>query len=93
MSNDTKSITPVEGISICGRILRRERKTGTNKNGQPFTIISYMVICGSEIIKVNQNDTDSGEFHPEGSLITIRPTPSYKDNGVLLMNGDIKMAS
>lgn len=77
-----------EGIHIVGRVLNSEKRSGTSKTGNPYTMLTYMVICGDKVVNVSQNDAETAPVHPNGTLIQIEITPNFRDNGVIVLSGN-----
>lgn len=80
------------GIFVRGQILSSEKKSGTSKAGNAYTMLSYMVMCGRKIVKVDQIDAETAPVHPEDTTVEIEIKPSFRDNGVILLSGNVVAA-
>jgi hypothetical protein len=79
-----------EGIFIVGRVLNVEEKKGvSSKSGNPYHMITYMVLCGQKVCSVQQTQAETAPLHPANTIVSINIEPSFRDNGVILMSGDL----
>lgn len=79
------------GIFIAGRILNAQEKKGTSKAGNPYHMLTYMVLCGSQVVSVQQTNAETAHVHAQGSEVVIEIEPSFRDNGVILISGNVKL--
>ena len=79
-----------EGILICGQILNCQDKQGKSKTGNDYHMRTYMVLCGRKIVSVQQTNVDTAPLHPDGTKVVVEIEPSWKDNGVIIISGDVK---
>ena len=89
MAKDTENTLP-EGIFINGRVLNSQEKKGTSKTGNPYHMLTYMVLCGTKVVSVQQSNAETAPIHPSGQQVTIEIEPSFRDNGVIIISGDVK---
>ena len=84
-----------QGISIIGQVIAPpETRSGTNKAGSPYNLYTYMVMCGqSGIVRVTEMLDQPKPTHQVGDVISVIIQPSYKDNGVIVLNGLTEAAS
>ena len=79
-----------QGIFISGRVLNSQEKRGTSKTGNPYHMLTYMILCGSQVVSIQQTDADNAIVHKNGSDVVIDIEPSFRDNGVILISGNVK---
>lgn len=88
-----KNQTIAHGIFINGRILNCQEKKGiAAKTGNPYHMRTYMVLCGEKVVSVQQTSAENAPLHPNGTVVSIEIEPSFRDNGVILITGDVKSA-
>lgn len=86
-----KNTTP-HGVFVTGRILNSQDKKGISKAGNPYHMLTYMVLCGDKVVSVQQSNAETAPLHANGSVVSIEIEPSFRDNGVILISGDVKSA-
>jgi len=90
MSEKTKSNLP-HGIFVQGTVLNCQEKKGIAKaSGNPYHMMTYMVLCGTKVVSVQQSNAETAPVHVTGTEVSIEIEPSFRDNGVILISGDVK---
>lgn len=80
------------GVNVVGTLLNDpELFSGKSKaTGNDFHNMSYMVLCGNQIVRVTQfSDSPVASPLKMGQMVRVSPQASGKDNGVIVMNGSV----
>tara|TARA_B110001469_G_scaffold38004_1_gene37882 strand:- start:905 stop:1183 length:279 start_codon:yes stop_codon:yes gene_type:complete len=92
MSDKTKPSLP-HGIFIQGSVLNCQEKKGIAKaSGNPYHMMTYMILCGTKVVSIQQTNAETARVHNTGDEVSIEIEPSFRDNGVILITGNVVAA-